>query len=146
MSEEMNSTPPRDSIARGYEDTRLSPKWLGIFVAGFVLVAVVSHVALWYLMKAVANNPRVVDRPRSAIALPADHLDGSPPLQPSVAHDRPPEQDLASLRHHEDQVFEQLGWSRDAQTGAFIPPARVVQAVATHAASRPATTQAGGEQ
>ena len=143
MSEETNNPPSRESIARGYEDNHLRPKWLGIFVAGFVALAVVSHATLWYVMKGIANNPRSVDRPRTGVALQIDQPNGSPPLQPSPSHDVGPKEDLASLRLLEDQVFEQLGWSRDAQTGAFLPPPFVVHAVASRATSRDATTQAG---
>jgi hypothetical protein len=142
MSEQTNNLPSRERIARGYEPSDLRPKWLALFLVGFVLVAIVSHVTLWAVMKRLANKPRSVDVERSALS--ARPSTREPALQPSLTHDRPPEQDLRALRQQEDDVFAQLGWSRDAQSGAFVPPASIVQAIAQRATTQPATTQAGG--
>jgi hypothetical protein len=122
-------------------------RWLAVFVAGFIVAAIVSHVAVWYVMKAFANDMRAADVPRSVVAAtPArPPANAPPPLQPSVGHDRTAPADLEQMHRREDEVFEHLGWRRDPDTGMFVPPAELVSMVSArgNATSRPTTTQRG---
>src|SRR5690242_21020651 len=104
MSEAQQQTDNRwhNPLARGYEPDMLRSRPLVLLVIGFVMLAAVMHLSLWYALIGMSRGARERRELRSAIpqtasAAPAD----APALQPSVGHDRSPQQDLHALRTSE---------------------------------------------
>src|SRR5689334_5921455 len=141
MEEVKNDNPSPETIARGYETMQFRLRWLGLFVVGIIVSAVVIHFVVWIVMNRYDKRIREADVPESAVNV--RHEMAAPSLQPTPAHDRLPAGDLRQMHAAEDSIFAQLGWQRDANTGVFLPPADLVRAVANRTTA-PATTQAIG--
>jgi hypothetical protein len=130
MAQPTHQDPSPESLTKGYEPSRLRPRWFVVAVVGFVAFAAVTHVLLWYLVKYDANPRPAVDRPISTLAgndLPPKQ---SPPLQPTPNHDRVPKEDLESMYRGEDHVFAALGWRVDKTSHRVTPPDQLVRLVA----------------
>jgi hypothetical protein len=141
MEEQRNDNPPPETIARGYETMEFRLRWLGLFVVGIIVSAVVIHLIVWYAMQHFGKQTRAADLPQSAVKL--THELAAPSLQPTPTHDRLPAEDVVQMHGREDAIFDQLGWKRDADTGVFHPPADLIRAVANRTTA-PATPQATG--
>ena len=138
MTQTSPNNPSPEALAKGYEPEHVRLRPFVIAVACFVAFATVSHVAIWYLVKA-DSHPREVDARMSAVPAVPPTTD-FPRLQPTPDHDRVPKQDLESLRESEDHMFRSLGWQVDPATHrAAIPPGLVGRVAAR---ARP-TTQGG---
>ena len=133
MSQQTHHNPSPDSLTRGYEPGDMHPRWFVWPVVFFIAFAAVSHIALWYLIKADAN-PRDVDRPASAVDDYRPNTN-APPLQPTPHHDFAASKDLESMRRGEDQVFAALGWQVDPATHSVTPPDALVRRVTTRFAT-----------
>jgi hypothetical protein len=134
--------PWQEAVARGHEPDRVRFRTLAWLVTGFIGFAVVSHVALWFLLVRLTDAPRAVDRPRSVARSDASPAAGAPPLQPIPGHDEAPWQDVAAMRAAEDRVFGQMGWK--VERGRARIPDGVIRAVATVSGTRPSTRPGPG--
>ena len=95
----------------------------------FIVVGVVSHIALWLLYKAFVKSERArMDPPQTAISRPADASipKNQPLLQPFPRGEVPPTRstpvtDLVDMRAAEDQALHSYGWV-DKQKGIVRIP------------------------
>jgi hypothetical protein len=127
--------PAPETVTRGYEVGDLRPRWLLIAVTGFIALAIVIHLVVWFMLKGMAKDVRKEDIPRSVVTQNPPRLEG-PPLQPTQSHDRLPQEDLEQMRRREDQVFANLGWTVDGARHRVEPPAELVRAVAARRPSQ----------
>jgi hypothetical protein len=138
---------PPASVDRGYEPMLVRGRGLAWFVAWFLAMAAVIHVALWVLLKRYDHEARQADRPANVIvdAGSVPRGEQGPPLQPSTGHDVLPREDLAAMRQAEDETFARLGWVDPATHTVRVPDAIVVSvarrvgAAATQPVTRPMT-------
>src|SRR3954467_10733505 len=103
MTQTSPNNPSPEALSKGFEPEHVRLRPFVIAVVCFVAFAGVTHVALWYLVKA-DTRPREVDARTSAIPTAPPTTD-FPPLQPTPDHDRVPKQDIESLRQNEDRLF-----------------------------------------
>jgi len=96
---------PRGSLTpdRPYERRDLSPRAIGLFLAGLVVVIGMTLLAIWALFDYYAARQARVDRPPSPLADPRQVPPG-PRLQVSGAAD------LAAFRAKEEVELTSYGW------------------------------------
>jgi hypothetical protein len=145
-----------------HESSDVPIRPLFVFIAIFIVFAVVSHIALWFLYKGFVKAERNrMEPPQTQVARPADAdvPKGQPLLQPfphegAVPYRATPVTDLADMRAAEDKVLQNYAWV-DRQKGIVRIPIEKAKelAVARLAAQpagapppAPATTTTGGTQ
>lgn len=108
------------------------------FIVIFIVFAVVSHLALWFMYKAlVKGEQKRQDPAQTMIARPADASvpKNQPLLQPFPHKDVPPQRatpvsDLADMRASEDKQLQNYGWVDKEKGIAHIPIDRAKALVA----------------
>src|SRR2546430_7491488 len=96
----------------GHEPTAVPLRGAIWFVTIFIASAVVVHLGLWWMSRALILREQRGDVQNSAL-LSERPAPAEPRLQPSLAHGALPRQDLASMRLHEDAELIRRGWTRD---------------------------------
>lgn len=129
-----NHPPSPEAMQRGYEPSAIRVRGLLIFVICFAATGALLHAAVWFYQEILLKHERAEDVARSAV--PDQQPPPPPRLQPSMAHDSLPFQDLQDMRENEDFVFSRLGWPADSKTHAVLIPDSIVQRVAQMQASR----------
>lgn len=130
-----------------HESSDVPVRPLFVFLVLFVVLAIVSHVALWFLYKAFVKGeqrrhrseplPTMVQRPADA-SVPQNQ----PLLQPFPRAEVPPQRntpvsDLVDMRAAEDKVLHHYGWV-DKQRGIVrIPIEQAKELLAQRLASQP---------
>jgi hypothetical protein len=112
-----------------HEHSDVPVRPLFIFIAVFIALGIVSHIALFLLYKGfVAAERKRMDPPQTQVQRPADASvpQNQPLLQPfprgNVAPQRQtPVSDMADMRRAEDQVLKNYGWI-DKQHGVVHIP------------------------
>ncbi len=94
---------PRASAARGYEAKDLSPRVIGLFLGGLVVVTGLILLAIWGFFDALAGWQARQDRPPSPLAY-ARQLPPEPRLQVNGAAD------LQAFRAKEEAELTHYGW------------------------------------
>jgi hypothetical protein len=135
-----------------HESTDVPVRPLFWLIGIFIIFAVVSHFALWFLYKAfVKGEQKRQDPAQTMIARPADASvpQNQPLLQPFPRGEVPPQRntpvtDLVDMRAAEDKVLQNYGWV-DKQRGiVHIPIEKAKELAAARLASgTPASTPAG---
>jgi hypothetical protein len=122
--------PPTETLARGYQPNRVPVRAIALAVVLFIAFAAVTHVWLWFLVKA-DSDVRPADRPRSVVRRgPGAGAADAPPLQPTAGRERVPPEDVAAMRAGEDAVLRRMGSTSDPATGRMRPPEELVRRVA----------------
>jgi hypothetical protein len=130
-----------------HESSDVPVRPLFVFIAIFIVFAVVSHFALWFMYKAFVKSERKrMDPPNTAIARPADASvpQNQPLLQPFPRGEVPPQRstpvsDLVDMRAAEEKVLQNYGWVDKQQGIVHIPIEKAKElAVARLAAPVPA--------
>ena len=132
MTQTEEKPPSQETIRRGYELPDVSVKGLVIFFIVFVLMGALVHVCAWMLTIYFLHQPRDVDTVISAA--PPQNRFPAPNLQPIEKHNQFDWQDMDDLRRQKNQLFEQLGWSIDPETGAAKIPDSIVNQLAAQRA------------
>lgn len=134
-----------------HESSDVPVRPLFIFIVIFIVFAAVSHVALWFLYKAlVKGERRRMDPPQTAVTRPAggSARHNQPLLQPFPKESVPPNRDtppadLADLRANEDQALNNYAWV-DKQRGVVrIPIAQAKDLLVQRLRAAPAPPPAG---
>ena len=125
----------------------------------FIVFAVISHIALYFLYQAfVKGERRRMDPPHTAIAVPADAAvpKNQPLLQPFPRGEVPPQRstpvtDLADMRAAEDKVLKNYAWVDKEKGIVRLPIERAKELAAVRLATPPPpppppATITGGEQ
>ena len=121
----------------------------------FVVFAVVSHIALWFMYKAFVKGERSrMEAPNTAVARPANANvpQNQPLLQPFPRGEVPPQRatpvsDLADMRAAEDKVLQNYGWVDKQQGIVHLPIERAKELAAQQlTATPPPPTTTGGPQ
>ena len=133
-----------------HESSDVPIRPLFVFIVIFIVFAVVSHIALWFLYKAfVKAEQKRMDPPATQVAKPSDFAvpKNQPLLQPFpregvTPYRNTPVTDLADMRAAEDQTLRNYGWV-DKQKGIVrIPIERAKELMAARVAVQEATAQA----
>jgi len=120
----------------GYQPEAAPVRGLLVFIVLVVAAVVILHALIWWLMQRIDSHNARTETPRSVLS--EDQTPPPPQLQPSVGHDALDYQDLAALRHRENEMFTKLGWAVPAGAkDAQIPP-DIVQKVADEQRARAA--------
>jgi hypothetical protein len=128
-----------------HESSDVPVRPLFVFIVIFIVFAVVSHFALWFLYKAFVKAERKrMDPPNTAIQRPADASvpQNQPLLQPFPRGEVPPQRntpvtDLVDMRAAEDKVLQNYGWV-DKQRGiVHIPIEKAKELAAARLAAQP---------
>jgi hypothetical protein len=120
----------------GYQSEAAPVRGLLIFIILVVVTAVALHLLIWWLMKGYEAHDARAEPPLSVLR--EDQTPPPPRLQPSVGHDTMDYQDLAAVRHRENEMFTKLGWAvPPGAKDAEIPP-DIVQQVANEQRTRAA--------
>ncbi|HVX84896.1 MAG TPA: hypothetical protein VH253_08780 [Phycisphaerae bacterium] len=100
--------PSTDTLRAGHELSGVAHRGIGIFVLWFFATAIALHVFLWFFLAyEVHREARSEPGP---FALGADRPTTIPqPLQPSIAHNSLPWQDLPALRDSQLQQLNSAG-------------------------------------
>jgi hypothetical protein len=128
MTHGTEQPPSTESLRQGYEPPDVNNRGLLIFFAIFVLTAVVINLGLWGLIKYYVSLPRAVDTITSAAPRPQRFP--PPNIQPIEKHNQLPWQDLQDLRNEKNQIFKQLGWNINSDSGVPAIPDDVVSQLA----------------
>ena len=128
-----------DSLARGYEPEAVPARGIARAIPLFAVALIGLQGALWWYMKSVGTDNTDLDAPRSVAR---ESINPPPPnLQPSVAHDSTPADDMEGLRQQEDAIFRKLGWDVDPRNHRVVIPAEIAREVAAaQRARRPGTS------
>ena len=133
-----------------HESSDVPIRPLFVFIVIFIVFAIVSHIALWFLYKAFVSSERKrMDPPATAVTKPADAAvpKNQPLLQPFPTGNVPPQRntpvsDLADMRAAEDRVLHNYGWV-DRQKGiVHIPIERAKELMAARLAIQAVTAPA----
>jgi hypothetical protein len=137
MTQTEEQPPTQETIRRGYELPDVSVKGLLIFFVIFVVMGAAAHICAWFLTIHFLEQPRSVDVVISAA--PPQQRFPEPNLQPSETHNQLDWQDMDDLRRQKNQIFQQLGWNIDPETGAARIPDDIVNQLAAQRAAKGAT-------
>lgn len=137
-----------------HESSDVPVRPLFIFIVIFIVFAIVSHIALWFLYKAFvkAENSRQ-DPHNTAVARPADAdvPKNQPLLQPfpvgnSLPQTTTPVSDMVDMRRAEEQALTTYAWVDKQQGIVRMPIARAKELTAQRLAAAggpPASPPAG---
>lgn len=126
--DEAPSTNP-DSIALGYEASRVSVRGLFWFFVGFVSFGLLMHLLLWWVLGVLVRASAPDTPPRSPFAAQIAPTPAAP-LQPSPSHPTLAWQDFRSMRQHEDRELSR--YARTAGDHASIPIERAMELALQH--------------
>jgi hypothetical protein len=134
MTQTEEKPPSQETIRRGYELPDVSVKGLLIFFVIFLVMGALVHLCAWTLTVYFLHQPRDVDAVISAA--PPQKRFPPPNLQPIESHNQFDWQDMNDLRREKNQIFEQLGWKIDPDTGAARIPDDIVNQLAAQRAGK----------
>ena len=136
-----------------HESSDVPVRPLFVFIVIFIVFAVVSHLALWFLYKAfVKAEAKRQDPQNTAVARPADAdvPKNQPLLQPfplgdSVPQTTTPVSDMVDMRRAEEQALTTYAWVDKQQGIVRMPIARAKELTAQRLAAGgpPASPPAG---
>ncbi len=141
MTQDVEQPPSPQALKQGYEPPDVSNRGLLIFFIIFVLFGAAVQAGVWMLTKYYLNLPRTVDAVTSAA--PPQERFVPPHLQPIQNHNELPREDLADLRREKAQIFKQLGWKTDPDTGVPVIPDQIVNELAKERRQNSAATKGG---
>ncbi len=130
-----------------HSDVPVRPLLVSLVI--FIVFAVVTHLALWFMYKALVKGERArMEAPQTQVIRPADASvpQNQPLLQPFPRANIPPQRntpvtDLADMRRTEDTALNTYGWV-DKQNGVARIPIDVAKDLFVARSGAPASTPA----
>jgi hypothetical protein len=123
-----------------HEGSNISLRGLIKFGIWFVTAGAVINLIIWSIFVFFRSNENRREDPITGLI--AQHVQPPEPrLQPSIAHNALPAQDLKAMREREHAEFVRRGWI-DEQTGTIRVPAQIAAQIAQLSQPRPATQPA----
>ncbi len=93
-------------------------RWFVAFVVGFISIAIILHLLLWWLFGVLVRAQPEVRVSPLARQMP---LPPEPQLQGSIIHPALPADDLLAMRQRERSILETYGWVDRAKGIVRIP-------------------------
>lgn len=130
-------------IEAGHAPSDVRGRGFLIFLIGFVLVAIVVHLILYYLYGALL---RATPKPQGSPLAENVTLPPEPRLQGSAIHPNLPYQDMAAMRQQEEARLSGYGWANRQAGLAYIPIERAMNLLLERGlpTTRPASQPASG--
>ncbi|HYG62270.1 MAG TPA: hypothetical protein VEL74_06795 [Thermoanaerobaculia bacterium] len=107
---------PHDDHANKRFDREISLRGVFWTIGGLVIVALVTHVLMWYLLKGIGHMEKKQDPPPLPLAAANTQ---APPPEPRLQTS--PEVELQSMRAEEDQALTRSSWVDQAQGTVRVP-------------------------
>jgi hypothetical protein len=123
-----------------HEGSHIRLRGLIKFVIGFVVAGVVIHAIVWWMFILFRDTKDNLGEAVTGVT-PQYIPPPEPRLQPSIAHNALPVQDLVSMREREHAEFSRRGWV-DEKTGAVRIPEQIAAQVAQLSQPKPASQPA----
>jgi hypothetical protein len=120
---ELDHRPPRDNPEVSHERSDVNVRAILVFGIGLLVVAVVIHIALYWLL-AVYRNTSARQEPAANPLRAENQVPPEPRLQVS------PRDDLAAMRTAEDKELYNYGWVDKEKKVARIPIDRAMELIA----------------
>jgi hypothetical protein len=131
--------PPRQSSLHEGSDIRL--RGLVKFALGFAVAGAAINLIVWWAFVSFRTNENRREEPVTGVAATSHIPTPGPRLQPSVAHNGLPAQDLNAMRERERAEFARRGWIVE-KSGTVQIPEQIAAQVAQLSQQRPATQPA----
>ena len=120
-----------------HESSNISLRGLIKFGVWFVIVGTVINLTIWLIFVLFRSNENRREEPVSG-TISQQLPPPQPRLQPSIAHNALPVQDLKAMREREHAEFMRRGWI-EKETGTIRVPEQIATRVAQLSQPRPAT-------